>query len=52
MPTGGAHWRNRMREGLEQNIGLVVAKAVLGLIGEGIPYRALVRDAVLFGHVT
>ena len=46
---GDAHWRNRLREGLEQNIGLVLAKAVLGLIGEGVPYRALVRDAVLFG---
>jgi nitrite reductase/ring-hydroxylating ferredoxin subunit len=46
---GDAHWRNRLREGLEQNIGLVIAKAVLGLIGEGVDYRALVRDAVLFG---
>jgi nitrite reductase/ring-hydroxylating ferredoxin subunit len=46
---GDAHWRNRLREGLEQNIGLVLAKAVLGLLGEGVDYRALVRDAVLFG---
>jgi len=46
---GDAHWRNRLREGLEQNIGLVLAKAVLGLIGEGLDYRVLVRDAVLFG---
>ena len=46
---GDAHWRNRLREGLEQNIGLVIAKAVLGLIGEGVDHRALVRDAVLFG---
>jgi len=46
---GAAHWRNRLREGLEQNIGLVIAKAVLGLTGEGVDYRALVRDAVLFG---
>ena len=46
---GHARWRNRLREGLEQNIGLVLAKAVLGLIGEGVDYRALVRDAVLFG---
>jgi nitrite reductase/ring-hydroxylating ferredoxin subunit len=46
---GDAHWRNRLREGLEQNIGLVLAKAVLGLIGEGVDFRALVRDAVLFG---
>jgi nitrite reductase/ring-hydroxylating ferredoxin subunit len=46
---GDAHWRNRVREGLEQNIGLVLAKAVMGLIGEGVDYRSLVRDAVLFG---
>jgi hypothetical protein len=46
---GDAHWRNRLREGLEQDIGLVIAKAVLGLIGEGVDYHALVRDAVLFG---
>jgi nitrite reductase/ring-hydroxylating ferredoxin subunit len=46
---GDAHWCNRLREGLEQNIGLVLAKAVLGLIGEGVDYRAMVRDAVLFG---
>ena len=44
-----AHWCNRLREGLEQNIGPVIAKAVLGLIGEGLDYRALVRDAVLYG---
>jgi nitrite reductase/ring-hydroxylating ferredoxin subunit len=46
---GDAHWRNRLREGLEHNIGLVLAKAVLGLIGEGVDHRALVRDAGLFG---
>jgi nitrite reductase/ring-hydroxylating ferredoxin subunit len=46
---GDVHWRNRLREGLEQNIGLVIAKAVLGLIGQGVEYRALVREAVLFG---
>jgi nitrite reductase/ring-hydroxylating ferredoxin subunit len=46
---GEAHWRNRLVEGLEQNIPLVLAKAVLGLLGEGIDYRALIRDAVLFG---
>jgi nitrite reductase/ring-hydroxylating ferredoxin subunit len=44
-----AHWSNRLREGLEQNVGLVLAKAALELIGEGVGYRALVRDAVLFG---
>jgi nitrite reductase/ring-hydroxylating ferredoxin subunit len=44
-----AHWSNRLREGLEQNVGLVLAKAALELVSEGVDYRALVRDAVLFG---
>src|SRR5215468_6291798 len=46
---GEAHWRNRLREGLEQNIGLLLAKSVLGLIGEGVDHHGLVREAVLFG---
>jgi nitrite reductase/ring-hydroxylating ferredoxin subunit len=45
---GDAHWRNRLRQGMEHNIGLVIAKAVFGLIGEGIDPRSLVRDAVIF----
>src|SRR5438874_6111065 len=32
---GEAHWRNRLCEGLAQNIGLVIAKAVLGRLAEG-----------------
>lgn len=46
---GDAHWRNRLQQGMEHNIGLVIAKAVFGLIGEGIDPRILVREAVLFG---
>src|SRR6266436_8242039 len=46
---GDDHWRNRLREGLQHNIGLVLAKAVLGLRGDRADYRGLVRDAVLFG---
>src|SRR6266567_6656599 len=46
---GDDHWRNRLREGLQHNIGLVLAKAVLGLAGGQATYRALVREAVLFG---
>jgi nitrite reductase/ring-hydroxylating ferredoxin subunit len=46
---GDEHWRNRLRAGLEQNIGLVVAKAVLGLTAEGVPAAAMVREAALFG---
>jgi nitrite reductase/ring-hydroxylating ferredoxin subunit len=46
---GKAHWRNRLREGMEHNIGLVIAKAVFGLIGDGVDPRSLIREGVLFG---
>src|SRR5690349_14222630 len=46
---GGAHWRNRLQAGLEQNIGLVIAKAVLGLTSESVGAAAMVREAALFG---
>src|SRR5215472_11158215 len=46
---GEAHWRNRLREGLQHDIGLVLAKAVLGLGGGPTDHRTLLRDGVLFG---
>jgi nitrite reductase/ring-hydroxylating ferredoxin subunit len=46
---GAAHWRNRLRAGLEHNIDLVIAKAILGLRAQGVPPADLVREAVLFG---
>jgi nitrite reductase/ring-hydroxylating ferredoxin subunit len=46
---GDAHWRNRLRQGMEHNIGLVIAKAVFGLIGDGFDPLSLVREGVLFG---
>jgi nitrite reductase/ring-hydroxylating ferredoxin subunit len=46
---GNAHWGNRLREGLQHDIGLVLAKAVLGLGAGRADYHALVRDGVLFG---
>jgi nitrite reductase/ring-hydroxylating ferredoxin subunit len=46
---GDAHWHNRLHHGMEQNIGLVIAKAVFGLLGEGTDPQSLVREAVLFG---
>jgi nitrite reductase/ring-hydroxylating ferredoxin subunit len=46
---GAAHWHNRLREGLEQNLPLVLAKAVLGLGADGIPDRQIVREVALFG---
>ena len=46
---GDAHWGNRLREGLQHDIGFVLAKAVLGLGAGRMDHRALVRDGVLFG---
>ena len=46
---GVEHWHNRLREGLEQNLPLVLAKAVLGLGADGVPDREIVREVALFG---
>ncbi|MGQ0653741.1 MAG: Rieske (2Fe-2S) protein [Betaproteobacteria bacterium] len=46
---GDAHWKNRLRAGLEHNLALVIAKAILGLHTQGIAPRELVREAALFG---
>ncbi|MGQ0664803.1 MAG: Rieske (2Fe-2S) protein [Pseudomonadota bacterium] len=45
----GAHWRNRLTAGLEHNLGLVIAKAILGLAGEGVAPSDIVREAIVFG---
>ena len=39
----------RLREGLEQNIGIVIAKAVVGLIEAGVSEDEIVRVGVLYG---
>lgn len=46
---GEAHWKNRLLAGLEHNLGLVIAKAVLGLRAQGVAAPGLVREAALFG---
>lgn len=46
---GDAHWRNRLRVGLEQDVGLVIAKAVLGLTADGVVPAEMVGDAALYG---
>ena len=43
-----AHWRRKLREGLEQNLRLVIAKSVLGLCEAGREQEVL-REAALFG---
>ena len=46
-PAG--HWRRRLGDGMAHNLGLVIAKSVLGARAAGVPDAALVRDAALFG---
>ncbi|HZG86046.1 Rieske (2Fe-2S) protein [Paenibacillus sp.] len=41
--------KRRLREGLEQNIGIVIAKAVVGLIEAGVSADDIVRIGVAFG---
>ncbi len=43
------HWQNRLREGMEQSISLIIGKAVLGSLGAGCDPCELVREAALFG---
>ena len=39
----------RLQEGLEQNIGIVIAKAVVGLIEAGVSEDEIVRVGILYG---
>ena len=43
------HWRQRLNDGLEHDIGLVIAKAVQGRLAAGAPKSDIVRHAALFG---
>lgn len=42
-------WFRRLREGMEQNISLIICKAVLALLKLKVDYRDIVRSAALFG---
>jgi nitrite reductase/ring-hydroxylating ferredoxin subunit len=44
-----AKLKHRLREGLEQNIGIVMAKAVVGLVESGVPADDIVRVGIAFG---
>jgi nitrite reductase/ring-hydroxylating ferredoxin subunit len=48
-PDRTAYLRQRLEEGLEQGITLVMAKAVLGLLDAGVPAGEIVRVGVEFG---
>lgn len=43
------HWRRRLADGMGHDLGLVIAKAVLGARAAGIDDASLVRDAARFG---
>src|SRR5271166_1002460 len=43
------HWRKRLNDGLEHDIGLVIAKAVQGRLAAGAPKSDIVRQVALFG---
>jgi nitrite reductase/ring-hydroxylating ferredoxin subunit len=53
VPTNGTgqreHWQRRLREGMEQNIRLVQAKAVIGLLDAGVPPSTILTQAGLYG---
>src|SRR4051812_17223342 len=48
-PDPVAHLQGRLREGLEQGLTLVLAKAVLGLLEAGVPTADIVRTALDHG---
>jgi nitrite reductase/ring-hydroxylating ferredoxin subunit len=48
-PDRTSHLLQRLQEGLEQGITLVIAKAVLGLLDAGVASRDIVRAGVEFG---
>jgi nitrite reductase/ring-hydroxylating ferredoxin subunit len=43
------HYERRLREGLEQDIDLIQAKSVIGLLELGVEPNAIVRGTALFG---
>jgi nitrite reductase/ring-hydroxylating ferredoxin subunit len=43
------HWMERLNVGLQENIGLVTAKATIGLLDEGVPYTEPLTVGVEFG---
>jgi nitrite reductase/ring-hydroxylating ferredoxin subunit len=48
-PDGDDHWKNRLLAGMEHNLGLVIAKAILGRRAQGAAAADLLRAAALFG---
>ena len=44
-----AHWKQRLKDGMQHYLGLVMGKATLALLHRGVPERDIVRQAALFG---
>ncbi|WP_250502540.1 Rieske (2Fe-2S) protein [Caballeronia sp. AZ7_KS35] len=44
-----AYWHQRLTDGLADDLGLVIAKAVQGQLAAGVPEADIVRQAALFG---
>ena len=44
-----AHWRQRLADGLEHDLTLVIAKAVHGQLAADVPFADIVRQVALFG---
>jgi len=44
-----AHWKRRLREGLEQNLGLIIAKSVIALEAAHAPTREIIETGALYG---
>ncbi|MDQ1521358.1 MAG: hypothetical protein QOI55_2431, partial [Actinomycetota bacterium] len=44
-----AHWQSRLRDGLEDGLTLVTAKAVLGLLAADVPPSDIVREGISYG---
>jgi len=47
-PADAAYHRRRLRLGLEQNIGLLQAKSLLGLLDSGEPFETILREVAQF----
>lgn len=48
-PDPGDHWRRRLDDGMAHNLGLVIAKAIRGLLMAGVAPLDILRQAALFG---
>jgi hypothetical protein len=43
------HWRQRLADGLDHDLGLVIAKGVHSQLGANVPQADIVRQVALFG---